>query len=88
MANDGDEVTNGSDPNNDDTDGDGINDGDEVATEPTPITTIPMAMASTMLLIINGTDPSNDDSDGDGVNDGDELVDSTDPLNPDLTAMD
>ncbi len=65
----------GTDPNNPDTDGDGVNDGDEVDGstnedwdgdgKPDP------------------TDPTNPDSDGDGINDGDEIKDGTDPNNPD-----
>lgn len=80
------------DPINPDTDGDGINDGDEYTGGSDPLDACdpnPMAL-STNDCDMDGlsneeeaeiaTDPANPDSDGDGINDGDEVDGFTDPL--------
>ena len=72
-------------PTDDDTDGDGINDGDEPSynnTDPLdPDTDGDGSYDGDE--ITNGTDPLDPDSDGDGLDDGDEEYYGTDPLNPD-----
>ncbi|MBF9010040.1 hypothetical protein ACUY25_10560, partial [Corynebacterium phoceense] len=56
----------GTDPNNPDTDGDGVNDGDEVSGDKNPFDNDKDGKG-------DPTDPLNPDTDGDGVTDGDEL---------------
>lgn len=58
------------DPNKADTDGDGINDGDEVNRVDEDGSPAP-------------TNPNNPDTDGDAANDGQEKIDGTDPLDKD-----
>ena len=69
--NDGDEVSQGTDPNNPDTDGDGLNDGDEATqgTDPTNPDTDGDGVNDGD-EVSQGTDPNNPDTDGDSVNDG------------------
>merc|ERR1711881_713232 len=89
------ETTNGTDPNNADTDGDGINDGQEVNTDGTDPLDSCDSVGGTPLSTddcdgdglttaeetTNGTDPNNEDTDGDGISDGQEVnTDGTDPL--------
>jgi len=85
----------GTDPNNPDTDGDGVNDGDEVLVYGTD----PLDPDSDNDGLTDGeevdgpdgirdngdeTDPNDADTDGDGLEDGAELLlHETDPLNPD-----
>ena len=76
-------ISNGTDPTDDDTDGDGINDGDEPNYNTDPLDQTPMGMVL-MTVMKSPTDrPINPDSDGDGLDDGDEEYYNTDPLNPD-----
>lgn len=76
----------GTDPNNPDTDDDGILDGDEVSvyrTDPLNSDTDADNFYDGGELI-RGTDPNNPDSDGDGLLDGDEeYIHNTSPTNPD-----
>jgi len=70
---DSEEIAAGTDPNDADTDDDGIADGDEVADD---------ADADGMTdsdEITVGTDPNDADTDDDGIADGDEVADGTDP---------
>lgn len=88
---DGDGLTNneeaqiGTDPQNPDTDADGINDGDEVRvwrTNPlNPDTDGDLLREGEEIQ--RGTDPLNPDTDGDGLIDGEEIQRGTDPRNPD-----
>ena len=76
----GDEVSNGTDPLDPDTDGDGVSDGDEIADGTDPLDPCDFVYSSQTL------DPSNEwnnlDCDGDGVINGDEVNDGTDPTDP------
>ncbi len=89
------ETTEGTDPDNPDSDGDGINDGQEVNTDGTdPLdscssvggTPLPTSDCDADGLTLDeettaGTDPDNPDTDGDGISDGQEVnTDGTDPL--------
>ncbi|MCL5247781.1 gliding motility-associated C-terminal domain-containing protein, partial [Cellulophaga sp. 20_2_10] len=89
------EVTLGTDPNNPDTDGDTILDGQEVTDNTNPLDDCdsnggtPLdASDCDMDGLTNaeeaalGTDPFNPDSDGDLILDGKEVTDQTDPLDP------
>ncbi|MFC5370528.1 LPXTG cell wall anchor domain-containing protein, partial [Arcanobacterium bovis] len=64
-----------------DTDGDGLNDGDEIAkgTDPLKPDTDGDGVSDGD-EITHGTDPNKADTDGDGVSDGDEITEGTDPL--------
>lgn len=96
---DGDGLTNaqegplGTSTTNPDTDGDGINDGDEVTNGTGPLDPCDPPNATPACNVdtdgdgildgsegMYGTDPNNPDTDGDGINDGDEIADGTDPL--------
>ena len=83
----------GTDPNNSDTDGDGVGDGQEVADgtdpldpndylEPGRLDSDNDGLYDDDEIDIYGTDPFLWDTDGDGVDDGQEIYDGTDPLNP------
>ncbi len=74
----------GTDPNNPDSDGDGITDKDEetVGTDPTNPDSDEDGLSDGNELII-GTDPNDADTDEDGLSDGDEVSQGTDPSNPD-----
>jgi gliding motility-associated-like protein len=84
----------GTDSANPDTDGDGINDGDEVTGGSNPLDPCdpnPGALASNDCDddgLTNGeeatvgTDPGNPDTDGDGINDGNEVDGGSNPLDP------
>jgi hypothetical protein len=75
----------GTDPNNPDTDADGLNDGDEVLvhqTNPRNRDTDADALTDGDEVNIFGTDPNNPDTDGDGIPDGVEVANGTDPLVP------
>ena len=84
----------GTDPNNPDSDGDGINDGQEVNVDGsnplddcnsnggTPLGTSDCdndGLTNDEEVSL-GTNPNNPDSDGDGINDGQEISDGTNPL--------
>ena len=81
------------DPNNPDTDGDGINDGAEIATgsdplDPNdPVGSGPLDSDGDGLSDddennTHGTDPNNPDTDGDLIDDGTEVLNGTNPLDP------
>lgn len=84
----------GTDPANPDTDGDGINDGDEVIglSNPTDACDPNINALGTNDCdqdglnndgeTLAGTDNNNPDTDSDGINDGDEVNAGTDPLDP------
>jgi protocatechuate 3,4-dioxygenase beta subunit len=77
----------GTDPNNPDTDGDGISDGDEVNkfhTNPLNPDTEGDGIPDGLEIKL-GTDPLNPDTDGDGIPDGIELKLGLDPLVSDVT---
>lgn len=82
---DNDEISRGTDPLNPDSDGDGINDREEVYTTKTD----PLKTDTDDDRLTDGeelakkTDPLIDDTDGDGLRDGDEVAQGTDPLNRD-----
>ena len=98
--NDGDGITNidetnvyGTDPNNPDTDNDGINDGDEVTNGSDPLNPCDPDDSAAICQIdtdgdgltdvyegIIGTNPNNPDTDGDGISDGDEVTNGSNPL--------
>ena len=76
------EYRNGTDPNNLDSDGDGINDGDEITvhtTLPTQTDTDRDGLSDGDEINTTGTDPLDADSDNDGVSDGLEITLGTDP---------
>lgn len=86
---DGDRLSNeqerllGTDPNNPDTDGDGLSDGDEVfiwSTDPTNPDTDGDGLTDGEEVLRYGTNPRLADTDGDGVSDRDEVVRGTNPL--------
>ncbi|SDF51209.1 Ig-like domain-containing protein [Cellulophaga baltica] len=83
----------GTDPNNPDTDGDGVEDGEEVMDDTNPLddcdslngTPLPTTDCDSDGLTNAeeenlGTDPFDPDSDSDGITDGQEVLDTTDPL--------
>jgi outer membrane protein OmpA-like peptidoglycan-associated protein len=77
----------GTDPKNPDTDGDGLNDGEEVnkyKTNPLKADTDGDGLSDGDEVLKYKTDPLKADSDGDGLNDSDELLKyKTDPLKAD-----
>ncbi len=73
----------GTDPNNPDSDGDGLTDGDEqlvYGTQPLNVDTDGDLLRDREEIEQYKTDPKNRDTDGDGVADGTEIIDGTDPL--------
>src|SRR5262249_43150974 len=81
------EFQHGTDPNNPDTDGDGISDGDEVHkyhTNPLNPDTDGDGMSDAEEIRL-GTNPLNPDTDGDGIPDGIEVKLGLNPLVPDPT---
>lgn len=81
------EFQNGTDPNNPDTDGDGISDGDEVHkyhTNPLNADTDGDGLSDGDEIRL-GTNPLNPDTDGDGIPDGIEVKLGLNPLVPDPT---
>jgi Tol biopolymer transport system component len=89
---DGDGLTNqreaelGTDPNNPDTDGDELKDGDEVlrlGTDPKNRDTDSDELTDGDEALRRGTDPRNPDTDGDRLKDGEEIRLGTDPRKPD-----
>ncbi|NHJ49370.1 MAG: right-handed parallel beta-helix repeat-containing protein [Asgard group archaeon] len=91
---DGDEVlTHGTDPNDPDTDGDGIDDSEELVlgsdgyiTDPNDSDTDDDNLTDFEEIDTYGTNPLIDDTDSDGLNDGDEISEGTDPLEDDSDA--
>jgi hypothetical protein len=81
------EETHGTDPTNPDTDGDGLNDNDEInthSTHPTVPDTDGDGLSDGDEVNTHGTDPLDDDSDDDALTDGDEVnTHGTDPLDDD-----
>jgi hypothetical protein len=80
----------GTDPESADSDGDGVDDGCELAGGSDPTDPHDAVEADSdgdgldlALEELLGTDPELADSDGDGVDDNDELADGTDPTDPD-----
>jgi outer membrane protein OmpA-like peptidoglycan-associated protein len=77
----------GTDPNKADTDGDGLNDGEEVHkyhTNPLKVDTDGDGLSDYDEIMKYKTDPLKADTDGDGLNDGDEILKyKTDPLKAD-----
>jgi outer membrane protein OmpA-like peptidoglycan-associated protein len=77
----------GTDPNNPDTDGDGLTDGDEVMkykTNPLKADTDGDGLSDGDEVMKYKTDPNKADTDGDGLNDGEEVMKyKTDPLKVD-----
>ncbi|MCP4849672.1 MAG: hypothetical protein GY899_17180, partial [Verrucomicrobiaceae bacterium] len=71
----------GTDPTEEDTDGDGLADGAEVAdgTNPASSDTDGDGLADGAEIATHGTDPTIADSDGDGFNDGIEVAEGSDP---------
>ena len=79
------EILAGSDPNNADTDEDGLSDGQEVnelGTNPSVVDTDSDGVDDND-EVTNGTNPILADTDSDELNDGDEIVANTDATNPD-----
>ena len=75
----------GTDPDNPDTDSDGLLDGEEVltwGTEPLIRDTDTDILLDGDEVRTYGTSPTNPDTDGDGIPDGIEVASGTDPLNP------
>ncbi|HEX5615086.1 MAG TPA: hypothetical protein VFZ83_08005, partial [Acidimicrobiia bacterium] len=81
---DGEELALGTDPDDADTDDDGLSDGDEVlvyGTDPLDADTDDDGLSDGDEVLVYGTDPLDADTDDDGLSDGDEvLVYGTDPL--------
>lgn len=80
----------GTNPNNEDTDGDGLLDGQEVnqfATNPQGIDSDGDGLTDGEEVNEHDTSPSNSDSDGDGVPDGVEINQGTDPNLPPTPTM-
>jgi outer membrane protein OmpA-like peptidoglycan-associated protein len=77
----------GTDPNNADTDGDGLTDGEEVNTyhtNPLKVDSDGDNLPDKDEITVNKTNPNRADTDGDGLSDGDEILKySTDPLKVD-----
>lgn len=76
----------GTDPNNPDTDGDGLLDGEEVMTyhsNPLKQDTDDDGLDDYKEVMVTKTDPSKADGDSDGLKDGEEIARKTDPNNPD-----
>jgi len=74
------------DPNNSDTDNDGLSDGDEVSqygTDPTNSDTDGDRLSDAEEISEYDTDPLERDTDGDGASDGREIDAGTDPLDED-----
>jgi hypothetical protein len=80
-------IDTGTDPNNPDTDGDGLSDGDEVythSTDPNLTDTDGDGLTDPEEIATHLTDPVDADSDDDGLTDGEEVNDyPTDPLDAD-----
>jgi len=79
------EFENGTDPTMADTDGDGIDDGDELNGVPPTVPTRPDTDDDGLddgAELALGTDPTDPDSDDDGFSDGLEVANNTDPTDP------
>ncbi len=82
------ELVIGTNPDNPDTDGDGLLDGEEVllyGTNPLVRDTDNDGLSDFDEVRVYGTDPRNPDTDGDGCSDGLEVAIGTNPLVPDCT---
>ncbi|MDI6767914.1 MAG: OmpA family protein [Bacteroidota bacterium] len=81
------EISLGTNPNNPDTDGDGLKDGEEVKkyfTNPLLKDSDADRLNDREEIFTTNTNPNKKDTDGDGLIDGDEVLQyTTDPLNPD-----
>ncbi len=80
------EIEIGTDPENPDTDGDGLTDGDEVrrhGTNPKDPDTDDDNLTDYAEVVDHGTDPNLADTDSDKLNDGEEISRKTQPKNPD-----
>jgi hypothetical protein len=76
----------GTDPNDPDSDDDGLTDGAEVqtyGTDPLDADTDRDGLSDGDEVLVHHTDPLDPDTDGGGVSDGDEVARGTDPLNAD-----
>jgi len=76
----------GTDPENPDTDGDGLTDGDEVRkyyTDPKKSDTDGDNLTDYAEVFDHKTSPKSPDTDGDALHDGEEITRKTDPLQPD-----
>ena len=82
-VNNGDEGTNGTDPNDPDTDDDGVTDGEEINGDDDPTTPYVPTGTSDPLDPCDPLASPACDSDGDGVDNGDEGDAGTDPNDPD-----
>ncbi|HEX5616077.1 MAG TPA: hypothetical protein VFZ83_13065 [Acidimicrobiia bacterium] len=83
---DGEELALGTDPDDADTDDDGLSDGDEVlvyGTDPLDADTDDDGLTDGEEVLVYGTDPLDPDTDDDGLLDGIEVDFGTDPLDPD-----
>jgi len=72
-------------PRNNDTDADGLSDGDEVLihlTDPNNSDTDADGLSDGDEVLIHLTDPNNNDTDADGLSDGEEVENEYDPLDP------
>lgn len=72
----------GTDPNDSDTDDDGVSDGDEInthGTDPLDSDTDDDGLTDGEEINTHGTDPLDPDSDDDGIPDGQEIINGTDP---------
>ncbi len=80
----------GTDPNNPDSDGDGLSDGEEQlvhGTQPLNADSDGDLLSDGREINELGTDPNKQDTDGDGISDGTEVINGTDPLTaPPVTA--
>ncbi len=79
------EYVQGSNPTVGDTDGDGLNDGDEVAvyqTDPSDSDSDNDGLSDGDEVLIYGSDPRHTDTDGDDFSDGDEVSRNADPTDP------
>ncbi len=82
---DSDEMVLGTDPNDPDTDADGVMDGSEIfvfGIDPLDPDTDGDGLSDGDEVNTHGTDPLNPDTDGGGILDGDEVASGTDPLDP------
>ncbi len=77
----GTEVTNGTNPLNPDSDGDGVTDGTEIADGTNPLNLCSLALSHQTLPTSAAWNKT--DCDGDGLPNGTEITNGTNPLSPD-----